>query len=425
MGANDTNDSILTSGASGADARSSADEAAAAPKPASLFLEHLAVREFRNLERVDIEPATRVNVITGNNGQGKTSLLEAIYFAATSRSFRTHRVAELVRHGAAVTSVKARFTEHAEALAPLSREQTAAIEGKTCLVRIDGNRPQSHARFATRSPVVAFHPEELALSTGPAGLRRRLLDRIALFMDPASAEHRARYQHALRARQELLHKRSGSASRAATSGGGSDGGSGNEESAEVDAFEELCARHGAMVTRSRAQAADALAGELRVAFSQIAAPDLRLDIQFEPGGSADVEQARGELRRQRNRDAYRQTAGFGPHRDELALLFDSRPARLVGSQGQHRALTLALKAAEAATVAAVRGLEPILLLDDVSSELDPDRTAALFRFLGLARGQIFLTTTRRDLIVTPGVDRNSRRDFRIERGLIEPLPESP
>jgi DNA replication and repair protein RecF len=421
MGANDPNDSSSSpNDASPEGTPRGAEEAPAAPRPASLFLEHLAVRGFRNIERLDIEPAARVNVITGNNGQGKTSLLEAIYFAATSRSFRTHRAAELVRHGAAVASVKARFTEHAEALAPLSREQTAAIEGKTCLVRIDGNRPQSLARFATRSPVVAFHPEELALSTGPAGLRRRLLDRISLFMDPASAEHRARYQHALRARHELLHKRSG---RALANGG--DSGSGNDESAEIDAFEELCARHGAMVTRSRAQAADALAGELRIAFSQIAAPDLRLDIQFEPGGSDDIDHARAELRRQRNRDAHRQTAGFGPHRDDLALLFDGRPARLVGSQGQHRALTLALKAAEAATVAAVRGLEPILLLDDVSSELDPDRTAALFRFLGLARGQIFLTTTRRDLIVTPGVDRNSRRDFRIERGLIELLPESP
>jgi DNA replication and repair protein RecF len=383
-----------------------APDAGDARRPSSLLLEHLAIREFRNLERVDIEPASRMNVITGNNGQGKTSLLEAIYFVATSRSFRTHRATELVRHGAAAASVRARFTERAGALPPLSREQTAAAQGKTCLVRIDGNRPQSLASFATRSPVVAFHPEELALSTGPAGLRRKLLDRVALFINPASAEHRARYTHAMKARQELLHRRGGAA---------------HEESAEVDAFEELCARHGAMVTEARMQAADALSSELHVAFAQIAAPELHLGVQFEAGGSADADEARGELRRQRGRDAHRPSPGFGPHRDELALLFDERPARLVGSQGQHRALTLALKAAEAATVAAVRGVEPILLLDDVSSELDPDRTAALFRFLGLARGQIFLTTTRRDLIVTPGVDRNSRRDFRIDRGLIEEL----
>jgi DNA replication and repair protein RecF len=90
----------------------------------------------------------------------------------------------------------------------------------------------------------------------------------------------------------------------------------------------------------------------------------------------------------------------------------------VASQGQHRALTLALKAAETSAIAAARGLEPILLLDDVSSELDPERTAALFTFLSLAHGQIFLTTTRPDLIVTPGLGPSERRDFQIEAGAL-------
>lgn len=390
-------------GESGASTASSGVDVTRASK---LLLERLVVRDFRNLPHVEIEPASRVNVIYGNNGHGKTSLLEAVYFAATSRSFRTHRSTELVRHGCSVASVRARFTEHVDAYAPLAREQSAAIEGKSCVVRLDGNRPSSLADFATRSPVVAFHPEELALSTGSAGLRRKLLDRVALFMDPASAEHRARYTHALRARQELLHRKGGGAS---------------EKKGEIDAFEELCARHGVMVTQARQRAAEALTAELHVAFAKIAAPDLQLAARYEAGGSADLDEARSELARRRDRDAFRPSAGFGPHRDDLLLLFGDHPARLVGSQGQHRALTLSLKAAEAATVARVRGLEPILLLDDVSSELDPDRTTALFEFLGFARGQIFLTTTRRDLIVTPGVDRNSRKDFRIERGLVELL----
>lgn len=376
------------------------------PIASKLLLDHLAVREFRNLERVEMEPASRVNVICGNNGHGKTSLLEAIYFVATSRSFRTHRSGELVRHKAPAMSVKARFSETSELLLPISREQLAAIEGKTSAVRIDGNRPASLADFATRSPVVAFHPEELALSTGPAGLRRKLLDRIALFMDPASADHKARYTHALKARQELLTRK----------GAGTP-----KEGAEIDAFEELCARHGAMVTQARRSAADALLVELLPAFAKIAAPDLELSALYDAGGADDVDEARTELRHRRDRDAHRPTSGFGPHRDDLTLRFGGHSARLVGSQGQHRALTLALKAAEAATVARVRGVEPILLLDDVSSELDPERTAALFSFLGFARGQIFLTTTRRDLIVTPGVDRNSRKDFRIDRGRIELL----
>lgn len=347
-----------------------------------------------------------MNVVSGSNGHGKTSLLEAIYFAATSRSFRTHRTGDLIRHGAFVASVKARFVERSGELLPLSREQTAAASGRGCVVTLDGNKPPSLASFATRSPVVVFHPDEMALSTGPANLRRKLLDRVALFIDPASADSKARYTHAIRARQELLHRKGAP-----------------PQEAEIEAFEALAAKHGAEVTRARRRAAEALTAELYVAFKQIAAPELELVATYQPGGSADEIEAKEKLAAQRNRDAHRPSAGFGPHRDDLALLFDGHPARLVGSQGQHRALTLSIKAAEAAAVAIVRGLEPILLLDDVSSELDPDRTAALFQFLALARGQIFLTTTRPDLIVTPGLDRNTRSDFRIDRGVAAVLSE--
>ncbi|HEY4117329.1 MAG TPA: DNA replication and repair protein RecF, partial [Byssovorax sp.] len=107
--------------------------------------------------------------------------------------------------------------------------------------------------------------------------------------------------------------------------------------------------------------------------------------------------------------------GFGPHRDDLELRLDGRLARVVASQGQHRAVTLALKAAEAATVAALRGLWPMLLLDDVSSELDRARTAALFDFLGDAHGQIVLTTTRPELIEAPRV---ARADVEVVEGRV-------
>jgi DNA replication and repair protein RecF len=366
-----------------------------------LLLERLRVRDFRNLARVDLEPAPRLNVIAGNNGHGKTSLLEAIYFAATSRSFRTHRAAELVLHGTGVASVTARFVELAAGLPPLAREQTAAVERSRTVVRLDGNKPPSLAAFATCSPVVAFHPEELTLSSGPASGRRTLLDRLALFMSPTSADHRARYTHALKARQELLRRSEG-----------------EPASAEIDAFEELCAVHGAALTRARSLAAEALARDLYPAFRQIAAPDLVLEARYAPGGSASVDEARAELARHRRRDAHRPNAGFGPHRDDLELTLGGHPVRVVASQGQHRALTLALKAAETAAIGAARGLAPILLLDDVSSELDPDRTAALFTFLSLAHGQIFLTTTRPELIVTPGLGPSERRDFQVERGAL-------
>lgn len=371
-----------------------------------LRLRRLAVRSFRNVAHAEIEPAARLNVLAGDNGQGKTSVLEAIYFVATSRSFRTHRSAELVRHGDAVASVSAHLLEEPDDLAPLSRAQAAAIQRGAVEVRLDGNKPPSLAHYATRSPVVVFHPDELALSTGAAAHRRTLLDRVALFVDPAAVHHRSCYLRALRARTELLRAR-----RRAPHADG-----------DLDAFEELCARHGAALTRCRRAAALALAPEILGAFRRIAAPELTLDVRYEPGGCDDEATARQELARMRERDAGRPTSAFGPHRDDLALVLDGHAARLVASQGQHRALALAMKLAELAAVAAARGLRPILLLDDVSSELDAHRTAALFELLAEASGQIFLTTTRPDLVASPALAGPDRQDYRLEAGRVVAVP---
>ncbi|MEZ4310734.1 MAG: DNA replication and repair protein RecF [Polyangiaceae bacterium] len=375
------------------------------PASPRLILTSLAVRDFRNLPRVDLAPSPRFNVLSGDNGQGKTSLLEAIYFVATSRSFRTHRLSELLRHGAPAGTVRAHFTEDtpASSLPPLAREQLAAIDGPRCTVRIDGARPPPLAAFATRSPVVAFHPDEMALSTGPASLRRTLLDRLALFMSPLAADHRARYERSLRARQELLRK-SPSAE------------------PEIAAFEQLAARHGAALTRARADATAALLPELTAAFNSIAAPDLSLTAEYTPGGSPDEHTSLTALHDTRRRDALRPTATFGPHRDDLTLSLDGRRARIVASQGQHRAITLALKAAEVATIARARGIAPILLLDDVSSELDPTRTDALFTYLTHQQGQIFVTTTRRALITLPASLAAAEKHFTIAAGTASDSP---
>ena len=369
-----------------------------------LVLERLSVRSLRNLASVELDPAPRLNVVSGDHGHGKTTLLEAIYFAATSRSFRTGRLGEVLSHGAEVGSARARFVEVGDRPDSLAREQVAAIQGRRCVVRLDGNRPPSLGAYATRSPVVVFHPEELRLSTGAAPPRRTLVDRLALFLDPSSADHRARYGHALKARQRLLQ-----GDPRGVEGGAALG---------LDAFEALCARHGAALTRARREAVAALTEELYPAFARIAAPRLELEARYEPGGSEDADLARDQLVRQRRGDAHRKSACFGPHRDDLVLLVNGRPARLVASQGQHRAITLALKAAETACIARVRELEPILLLDDVSSELDRDRTLALFTFLGLTRGQIFLTTTRPELILTPAIHASERRDWRLVNGAL-------
>jgi DNA replication and repair protein RecF len=361
-----------------------------------LLLEHLAVREFRNIERADVRPGRRVTVISGDNGQGKTSLLEAVYFAATSKSFRTPRLGEVMRHGQRMASVRARFRDGAGGL---SREQIASVDDGQRVVKIDDRRPPSLAAYAVRSPIVCFHGAELELSIGAANARRTLLDRVSLFLEPASMDHRERYRKALRERQRALTMR-------------------GPEATDLEPYELLCARHGAAVTRSRDRASQAVTEWLGQMFSRIAAPDIKLEAVFKRGGSDDEEVALRELLSRRVRDRARGAPGFGPHRDELALTLDGHQARIVASQGQHRAITLALKLAEFQAIARARGVLPVLLLDDVSSELDRDRTAALLELLGHMGAQIFLTTTRPELIITPWVGPAERVDLHVDRGVV-------
>jgi DNA replication and repair protein RecF len=364
----------------------------------NLYLERLIVRGVRNLAHVDLVPSPRFNLVVGDNGQGKTSLLEAIYVAATSKSFRTSRLAEVVSHHASGFAVRARFVERRGLEEPIHRDQSAALDASRVELRVDGNRPPRAADFAVKSPVVVFHPDELLLSTGPAAIRRRLLDRVALYRSPMAAACLAAYGRALKTRQEIL-RRSG------------------VHAPELDAYETILAERGAEVTRARAEAASDLATDAVLAFARIGAPELSLRMSFERGGSDDPQTAKLELEKRRPRDVRSLTASFGPHRDELQLTLEGHAARLVASQGQHRALTLALKVAESATVARVTGLDPILLLDDVSSELDKSRMQALFRFLDEARGQVFITTPRPDLL-EGSVMRLERKEFRVVEGAV-------
>jgi DNA replication and repair protein RecF len=247
--------------------------------------------------------------------------------------------------------------------------------------------------------VVVFEPKQLSLSSGPASERRTLLDRITLFASPEIGAHRARYAKALRERQQLLSDRHG------------------DRRAELEVYESLLAEHGAAITCARSHAVDGLREPLVSAFARIATPGLSLSVRYLPGGSADPAEMARRLADDRPSDARRKRTGFGPHRDDIELTLDGHDARMVASQGQHRALTLALKSAELASIARARSLLPVLLLDDVSSELDAERTAALFEHLAATESQIFLTTTRPELLA--GARSAGRADFVVEHGIIE------
>jgi DNA replication and repair protein RecF len=145
-------------------------------------------------------------------------------------------------------------------------------------------------------------------------------------------------------------------------------------------------------------------------------------MRYRPGGVLDEVRFREELAARRGSDRRRHGATFGPHKDDLELSIDGRSARKHASQGQHRILTLTLKLAELAAIRGARGAHPILLLDDVSSELDPTRTGAVFAFLSTTPSQVFVTTTRPELFQTPGASPSDRHDYVLEGGALRAAP---
>ncbi|HYO96555.1 MAG TPA: DNA replication and repair protein RecF [Polyangiaceae bacterium] len=361
---------------------------------ARVAFQRVALQTFRNLERVVFEPAARLNVVAGDNGQGKTSLLEALYFVATTRSFRTEKHANLVQNGVTQTVVQATIVE-----GELAREQRTAIVAGVRRAAINGKRAERLLDYAQKTPVVAFHPGDLELVSGASRVRRRLLDRVALFVDPAGYEHRAAYEQAIKGRQRVLEER-------------------GERAVELDAYELIAAQHGARYQLARAAASQALVQALEPAFARLGTGTLRLVAAYQPGGVGETAAFAAELRARRTRDRVRRAATYGPARDELYLELERQPARTHASQGQQRILTLALKLAELDCIARARGALPVLLLDDVSSELDPTRTGAVYALLRASASQVFVTTTRPELFTTPGEHAAERVDWTMKAGVL-------
>jgi DNA replication and repair protein RecF len=359
----------------------------------SLAVESLSIRGFRNLAKVDIALGAGFNIISGNNGQGKTNFLESIYVLATSKSFRTSKMTELVQIDTDVASIRARIREDTEV-----REQSLGLRQGRRSICVDGKRPSGLAEYAMQTPVVVFHPGTVTLSAGSGRERRRLLDRVALYSCPASLRDATAYRRAMQARQRILETR-------------------GDSSQGIEEWEELIVRHGAALSLARHDAVKQLAPAVEESFARIGPSGVKLRIRYEQSAPETMEAFRSRIGESRAKDRARRSASVGPHRDDLALELDGRSVRGMASQGQHRAVVLALELAEMEVIARVRGVRPLLLLDDVSSELDRERTEALIASLKQHRGQVLLTTTRPEFLAAEAFpDAEGQRDFIVVSG---------
>ncbi|MGH6783210.1 MAG: DNA replication/repair protein RecF [Sphingomicrobium sp.] len=352
-----------------------------------MTIRRIALTDFRNHASALIESGGGFVLLSGPNGAGKTNVLEAVSLLAPGRGLRRAAYGEIARQGGpGGFAVAARLDDSTEigtgtlASAPDRRQ-----------VRINGAAAAVNS-LSERLAVLWLTPAMDRLFTGPAGDRRRFLDRLALALEPGHATHASRYEAAMRARNKLLADLP------------------SADPQWLAALEEAMAEHGQAVGAARARTVAAL----REAFA--AAPDADfpgLDIALDDDGATDWAARLGASRK---RDSAAGRATEGPHRQDLLVSFAAKamPAAQ-SSTGEQKALLLGLVLAHAALVAQRRGRPPVLLLDEVAAHLDPVRRRALFERLA-GRGQVWMTATESSLF--DGIAAASR--FSLEEGRIEP-----
>jgi DNA replication and repair protein RecF len=358
----------------------------------------IELRDFRNYELAELSIAPGLTVVAGPNGAGKTNLLEGLYFGCTARSPRTSNERELVRRGASVTRV---------VLDTADAEQEHRIEvgfepGESKRVRVDGSAVDSLSASEARPLVSVFLPERLELVKGAPAGRRAHLDQVVAALWPARAETRAAYSRALAQRNALIAR-----IRARAAG-----------PSALDAWDAELARQGIRLMGDRAEAV----GGLREPFAALAA-SLGLpgnaELRYRPRSAAeDADSLVAELTERRTADLERGFTAHGPHRDELQLLLDGAALRSYGSQGQQRAALLALLFAERGLLAERRGRAPLMLLDDVMSELDAARRDLLAELLR-SGGQAVITATEPEHV--PGAALADGGVVRVEGGSVRPV----
>ncbi|HET8539805.1 MAG TPA: DNA replication/repair protein RecF [Anaeromyxobacter sp.] len=363
----------------------------------------LQAQDFRNLAGVDLEPSPRTTILVGENGQGKTNLLEAIYLLTTLKPLRAARLQELVRFGAERAQVAGDFDGPGGVRRAAVRVQAG---GRTAF--LDGKPQDRLDEYFEGLAAVCFSPDDLLLVKGGPHARRRFLDRAAFNRWPVVLAEARDYVRALRARNAALR-------------------TGAPE--EVDAsFREPLVRAGARLLLRRVELVRELAPRVAAAFAEISGPGAPgATLSYRPAAGMRAEGTEDEcaarlaelLARRVERDREKGYTSAGAHMDELVLALDGKGARAFGSQGQQRALVLALKVAEIENLRAAVGRPPLLLLDDISSELDPAKNRYLLAYLRRLEAQAVLTCTDRRLL-EPAAGPDTAF-LRVENGVVHPF----
>jgi DNA replication and repair protein RecF len=382
-----------------------------------VYLAHLRLRDFRNYPRLDADFAPGFHLLLGDNAQGKTNILEAVYLMATLRSFRGVGGAQMIRHGQKGYFVGGTVVGGTIPTLSLSANKVGG-EGRGEVapgLQIQNPSPQPSPRLGgEREPkiltthgereikiywsarerklaldgqpvkrlgdylgtlrAVVFCTEDVHLVKGAARARRRFLDLLLAQTQPGYLPLLQRYMRAVRARNALLKHRS-------------------TDEAALDSFSQELVKLGNEIIRARRELAPKFSPLARLAYRRISNDAEELRIEYQPSVKKDFAV---ELAQSRNRERTYRSTLVGPHRDDLQLLLNEKSAAQFGSEGQKRTLAMALKMAQAEYLTGIHGSAPVLLIDDVMGELDVKRRSGFLPLLEQARktsGQVFMTAT--------------------------------
>jgi DNA replication and repair protein RecF len=333
-----------------------------------MHLARLRLRDFRNYTRLDVGFSPGFHLLMGDNAQGKTNILEAIYLLATFRSFRGVGSAQMIRHGQRGYFVGATVVGQGESDIRMYWSQ------KERSLSVNGQPVRRLTDFLGLLRTVVFCTEDLQLVKGPARSRRRFLDLLLSQSVPAYLPLLQRYAQAVRSRNALLK-------------------SSVIDASALEAFSKEVVSAGSEIIRHRHELLPQFAPMAKAAYAKIAHGSEDLRLEYRPSIRQDFAV---ELVQSRERERVFRSTLVGPHRDELQLLLDEKPAAQFGSEGQKRTLAIGLKMAQAEYLTRLHGAPPVLLIDDVMGELDLKRRSGLLPLLQRsheARGQVFMTAT--------------------------------
>ena len=340
-----------------------------------MYIKEIELKDFRNYKELRVSFSDKVNIFLGNNAQGKTNLLEGIYLNAMAKSFKTSKDKELIRFGEEFCKIKTiAFFDDDEH----STEIVINKEGKKG-VKLDGVKINRTSELLERIFIIIFSPEDLKIVKDEPEKRRKFIDRELCQIKPGYYNDLNNYKRVLKQRNSYLKEE-------------------NIDTYILDIWDHELAIYGSKVISRRNEFIKRINEISKEIHKNISGGKENLELTYEPNVITEFDSLNelekyfyNKLVESRNDDIRNRTTGKGPHKDDLKISADGIDLRKYGSQGQQRTAALSLKLSEIKLIEEEMGEKPILLLDDVLSELDNDRQNFLIHSLG--GNQLFITTT--------------------------------